>query len=156
MPRRPKCKPVPPEEIDLDDLAQQAMTLGLDPAETDILNSPRMWAIYGYYGYVSKLDWEAACRKRPEIADTIRRAAASGVLARRRKMDDLLFDKDNAQAGIFMLKGTDPGMFGDKRELTVSQALTIKNPLSERTDEELQAIIAAGVGLPEDDEGGED
>ena len=71
-------------------------------------------------------------------------------------MDDLLFDKDNAQAGIFMLKGTDPGMFGDKRELTVSQALTIKNPLSERTDEELQAIIAAGVGLPEDDDGGED
>ena len=146
MSRRPKCRPVLPEEIDLDDLRARAGLLGRDPGAEDIMDSPRLARVYQAYGYVSKLDWEAACRKRPEMVSVIRQAAADGMMEMESKMRSLFLEGDSVTAGTFLLKGLDPGVYGDKTDVKMTQSVTFRDPLEDVPDDELADRLTTILG----------
>lgn len=135
-----------PEAIDLDDLRARASLLGRDPQVEDIMDSPRLARVYQSYGYVSKLDWEAACRKRPEMVIVIRQAAADGMMEMESKMRSLFLEGDSVTAGTFLLKGLDPGVYGDKTDVKMTQSVTFRDPLEDVPDEELASRLTTILG----------
>ena len=135
-----------PEAIDLDDLRARASLLGRDPQVEDIMDSPRLARVYQAYGYVSKLDWEAACRKRPEMVSVIRQAAADGMMEMESKMRSLFLEGDSVTAGTFLLKGLDPGVYGDKTDVKMTQNVTFRDPLEDVPDEELASRLTTILG----------
>ena len=146
MARRARVVPVAPEAIDLDDLRARASLLGRDPQVEDIMDSPRLARVYQAYGYVSKLDWEAACRKRPEMVSVIRQAAADGMMEMESKMRSLFLEGDSVTAGTFLLKGLDPGVYGDKTDVKMTQNVTFRDPLEDVPDEELASRLTTILG----------
>ena len=146
MARRARVAPVAPEAIDLDDLRARASLLGRDPQAEDIMDSPRLARVYQAYGYVSKLDWEAACRKRPEMVSVIRQAAADGLMEMESKMRSLFLEGDSVTAGTFLLKGLDPGVYGDKTDVKMTQSVTFRDPLEDVPDEELASRLTTILG----------
>ena len=146
MARRARVAPVAPEAIDLDDLRARASLLGRDPQAEDIMDSPRLARVYQAYGYVSKLDWEAACRKRPELVSVIRQAAADGMMEMESKMRSLFMDEGSVTAGTFLLKGLDPGVYGDKTDVKMTQSVTFRDPLEDVPDEELASRLTTILG----------
>ena len=146
MARRARVAPVAPEAIDLDDLRARASLLGRDPQVEDIMDSPRLARVYQSYGYVSKLDWEAACRKRPEMVIVIRQAAADGMMEMESKMRSLFLEGDSVTAGTFLLKGLDPGVYGDKTDVKMTQSVTFRDPLEDVPDEELASRLTTILG----------
>lgn len=146
MARRARTAPVAPEAIDLDDLRARARLLGRDPGADDIMDSPRMSRVYQAYGYVSKLDWEAACRKRPELVSVIRQAAADGMMELESKMRSLFLEGDSVPAGTFLLKGLDPGVYGDKTDVKMTQSVTFRDPLEDVPDDELADRLTTILG----------
>lgn len=146
MARRARVAPVAPEAIDLDDLRARASLLGRDPQAEDIMDSPRLARVYQAYGYVSKLDWEAACRKRPEMVSVIRQAAADGMMEMESKMRSLFLEGDSVTAGTFLLKGLDPGVYGDKTDVKMTQNVTFRDPLEDVPDEELASRLTTILG----------
>lgn len=146
MARRARVAPVAPEAIDLDDLRARASLLGRDPQVEDIMDSPRLARVYQSYGYVSKLDWEAACRKRPEMVSVIRQAAADGMMEMESKMRSLFLEGDSVTAGTFLLKGLDPGVYGDKTDVKMTQSVTFRDPLEDVPDEELASRLTTILG----------
>ena len=146
MARRARVAPVAPEAIDLDDLRARASLLGRDPQVEDIMDSPRLARVYQAYGYVSKLDWEAACRKRPEMVSVIRQAAADGMMEMESKMRSLFLDDGSVTAGTFLLKGLDPGVYGDKTDVKMTQNVTFRDPLEDVPDEELASRLTTILG----------
>ena len=146
MARRARVAPVAPEAIDLDDLRARASLLGRDPQVEDIMDSPRLARVYQAYGYVSKLDWEAACRKRPEMVSVVRQAAADGMMEMESKMRSLFLEGDSVTAGTFLLKGLDPGVYGDKTDVKMTQSVTFRDPLEDVPDEELASRLTTILG----------
>lgn len=146
MARRARTAPVAPEAIDLDDLRARARLLGRDPQEEDIMDSPRLSRVYQAYGYVSKLDWEAACRKRPELVSVIRQAAADGMMELESKMRSLFLEEGSVSAGTFLLKGLDPGVYGDKTDVKMTQSVTFRDPLEDVPDDELADRLTTILG----------
>ena len=146
MARRARVAPVAPEAIDLDDLRARASLLGRDPQAEDIMDSPRLARVYQAYGYVSTLDWEAACRKRPEMVSVIRQAAADGMMEMESKMRSLFLDDGSVTAGTFLLKGLDPGVYGDKTDVKMTQNVTFRDPLEDVPDEELASRLTTILG----------
>ena len=146
MARRARVAPVAPEAIDLDDLRARASLLGRDPQVEDIMDSPRLARVYQAYGYVSKLDWESACRKRPEMVSVIRQAAADGMMEMESKMRSLFLEGDSVTAGTFLLKGLDPGVYGDKTDVKMTQSVTFRDPLEDVPDEELASRLTTILG----------
>ena len=84
--------------------------------------------------------------ERPELVSVIRQAAADGMMELESKMRSLFLEGDSVPAGTFLLKGLDPGVYGDKTDVKMTQSVTFRDPLEDVPDDELADRLTTILG----------